>query len=146
MFSDEEYYRRYQIIRTSNTMKEAARRLGISYSCAVHWAKKNKVRAKTMCKKGCDHKKDSERMALYLQGKTDKEIAEAIGSSVNTVSKWRVRKNLGPNIPERKVSPRKIPKIKKPIKVVERKAKPKPKPKHFPPDIRQRLGYYAMIL
>ncbi len=131
MLTENERNRRIEIIKTSNSMQEAAERLGISYSGALQWSAKNNVEPETKIRKEPPQKEDL-RMTLYLQGKTDNEIAEGVGTTVILVRKWRYRKKLVRNEPQ--------------IKVVEEKIVHKAKSKHFPPDIRQRLGFYAMIL
>ena len=148
MFNEAEYKRRSRIIRKSDTMQEAAEKSGISYSSLAHWAKKHNIKPKTMHKKGSDLENDGERMTLYNQGKTDKEIADATGADVNTIAKWRRRKKLERHKP-RKIKQEEKPKPQQPKPQV--KVKPpavicKAKPKHFPPEIRQRLGFYQMIL
>lgn len=40
--------------------------------------------------------------ALYNQGKTDKQIAEAIGVNYNTVRKWRHQNGLPTKYPRRR--------------------------------------------
>lgn len=131
MFTEAERDRRIEIIKTSNSMQEAAERLGISYSGALQWSAKNNVEPETKIRKEPPQKEDP-RMTLYLQRKTDNEIAEEVGTTVFSIRKWRYRKNLERNEPPAKETP---------IKIVH-----KAKPKHFPPDIRQRLGFYQMIL
>lgn len=131
MLSEDERERRIEIIKTSNSMQEAAERLGITYSGALQWSAKNNVEPEVKIRKEPPPKEDL-RMTLYLQGKTDNEIAEGFGTTVFLIRKWRYRRNLERNEPPAKVTP---------IKIVQ-----KAKPKHFPPDIRQRLGFYQMIL
>lgn len=148
MFNEAEHNRRSRVIRKSDTMHEAAEKLGLSYSSLAHWAKKYNIKPKIRHKRECDLVNDGERMALYNQGKTDKEIADATGVGINTIAKWRRRKKLERHKP-RKIKQEEKPKPQQPKPQV--KVKPpavicKAKPKHFPPEIRQRLGFYQMIL
>lgn len=48
---------------------------------------------------------DAERWALYKDGKTDKEIAQKVGLQKSTISYWRRRNGLAPNLRKPKNKP-----------------------------------------
>lgn len=54
---------------------------------------------------GCPKRPPTEPQAkkqLYVEGKSDREIAEIIGCSRSTICSWRSRNNLPPNVRPRK--------------------------------------------
>lgn len=81
------------------TDREIANKLGAAKTTVSEWRKRNGLPSNSdpAIKEQQKQRKHEQRLALYMQGKIDKEIAEEVGTVISVIHRWRKANNLPPH-------------------------------------------------
>lgn len=107
----EQKVERKRVIKSCRTIKEAAAMMHISATRLAKWARENNVSPERS-----ESEKSKERSRLYRLGLTDREIADTVGASYETIRAWRVNRGWPLNS-----KPKAVPIAKDTVKITAKR-------------------------